>query len=98
MLRAVGVSRQGIRKIIIDEGMIYGVISSILGLILSVFGTYLIYLALRAEFLDNEPFTILYISILLVSIISIAVSVVVSVPAARKATKETIVESIKTIE
>lgn len=98
MLRAVGVSRQGIRKIIIDEGMIYGVIGSILGLILSVFGTYLIYLALRAEFLDNEPFTILYISILLVSIISIAVSVVVSVPAARKATKETIVESIKTIE
>ena len=78
--------------------MIYGIISSVLGAALSIGWTYLIYLVVRAEFLDNEPFTIPYVLTLLVSLAAIAVSVFVSVPSAKRATRETIVESIKTIE
>ena len=98
MLRAVGVSRSGIRKMITDEGMIYGIISSVLGSALSIGGTYLIYLVVRAEFLDNEHFAVPYDMMLIISAFAIAISILVSIPSANRATRETIVEYIKTIE
>ncbi|MDT8719435.1 ABC transporter permease [Clostridium sp. 19966] len=98
VLRAVGMTRLETMVMIFKEGSIYGIISSAFGSLLGGISSYIVYEALRADFLEGAVFRLPILLILLVAIITIIITTFISVPATRKATKFSIVESIKAIE
>jgi len=83
---------------ILKEGGAYGLISSIIGSILGTCSCYIIYLGLRGEFLENAPFKIPWIICVLTMAVTLFFTMLVSLPSARKAVKNSIVESVKAIE
>ena len=98
VLRAVGMSKTEIVWMILKEGSIYGLLSSILGGILGIGICYIIYLGLRADFLENAPFSIPWIICTATTVITVFVTTLVSLPSARRGIKNSIVESVKAIE
>ncbi|GKX68926.1 ABC transporter permease [Inconstantimicrobium mannanitabidum] len=98
VLRAVGMSQAEVRTMIIKEGSLYGILSAILGNILSLAASYVIYNTMKADFLENEPFKIPWFIILSIVTLNIIITTLISLPAANRAINNSIVESIKAIE
>ncbi|WP_346912545.1 FtsX-like permease family protein [Clostridium sp.] len=97
-LRAVGMSKGDITSIIIKEGIVYGVLSSIIGCILGGGISYIIYIKLRYILLENELYQLPLNIFIGVTIATILITVLVCIPAIRKTLKYSIVESIKIVE
>lgn len=96
MLRALGMTKQEIRKVLLKEASIYGIFSSIIGIGLGYILIWMIYnLAKRRvaiKFYINLKVVILTI------IITVILSIGSSILPLRKATKADIIESIKAVE
>lgn len=98
VLRAVGMSKQEITSIILKEGAIYGAVSSLIGCILGGGISYGIYKTLRIVFLDNELYRLPWKILLGVTLITIGITILVCIPAARRALKDSVVEATRVIE
>jgi len=97
-LRAVGMSKREITSIILEEGIVYGGLSSIMGCILGGGISYIIYNKLRYILLENELYQLPWNIFIGVTIATIVITVLVCIPAIRKTLKYSIVESIKIVE
>ncbi|MEG0307655.1 MAG: FtsX-like permease family protein [Clostridium sp.] len=97
-LRAVGMSKGEVTSIILKEGVIYGVISSIVGCILGGGISHIIYKKLRYILLENELYELPWATFIGVTIGTIVITTVVCIPAIKRALNDSIVESIKIVE
>lgn len=98
MLRAIGMTREQLRIMIIKEGMIYGFAGSVLGSLLGVFLSFLIYKAANGNMLQNMLWEVHYGMIMVVFLISMTVTTITTLIPLRRATITNIVESIRGIE
>lgn len=98
VLRAVGMCKSEIKWMILKEGSIYGLLSSILGSIIGTWFCYIIYLGLRADFLENSPYEIPWMLIVSIFTVTVVITSIVSLPAAKRGIKNSIIESVKAIE
>ncbi len=98
LLRAIGMTREQLRIMIIKEGMIYGFTGSILGSMLGVFLSFLIYKAANGNMLQNMLWEIHYGMIVLVFIVSMTITTITTLVPLRKATSANVVEAIRGIE
>ena len=96
--RAVGMSKREIIAMILKEGAIYGILSSILGSILGLVCSHKIYMILRSDLLENEPYIIPWKLVIITFVGIIGTSVITAIPSSIKSVKESIVDSIKAIE
>lgn len=98
MLRALGMSIPQVNKMIRIEGLLYGVLASIIGCSLGSLFTYIIY-AKGKRFLQIKTlWTLPITTILIISSITILITVISSIVTSKKLFKEPIVEVIKNIE
>ncbi|MDU6247819.1 MAG: FtsX-like permease family protein [Paeniclostridium sordellii] len=97
MLRAVGISEEKFKYMIIFEGLLYGVVSSLIVIIVGVLLQLHIYNEFRFESLGMN-FKILYVDYILITITNIAIGLLSTYFPARKIKKSSIVESINIIE
>ena len=97
MLRAVGISEEKFKDMIIFEGLLYGVVSSLIVIIVGVLLQLHIYNEFRFESLGMN-FKILYVDYILITITNIAIGLLSTYFPARKIKKSSIVESINIIE
>uniref|UniRef100_UPI00192B8B13 ABC transporter permease n=1 Tax=Sporosalibacterium faouarense TaxID=516123 RepID=UPI00192B8B13 len=96
MLRALGMTNNQLRKVITKEGLFYGLLSSIIGSIISVMLVCLVYYFARKG-LDLE-LEISYISILLACVVTTTLTVISTLIPLRKAVSLNVVESIRAID
>ena len=97
MLRAVGISEEKFKNMIIFEGLLYGIVSSLIVIIVGVLLQLHIYNAFRFESLGMN-FKILYVDYILITLTNIAIGLLSTYFPARKIKKISIVESINIIE
>lgn len=97
MLRAVGLDERSFRQMIRFEGISFGVISSIVSIILSL----IIQIAMFtyfSVFLKNPVFELQWINYILIVLINILIGILATYIPLRKIKKLSIIESIKSIE
>ena len=97
MLRAIGISEDDFKNMIIFEGLIYGIVSSLIVIIVGVLLQIHIYNASGFESLGIK-FEILYVDYILITITNIAIGLLATYFPAKKIKKSNIVESINIIE
>jgi len=93
MLRAIGFGIDEVKQMIMVEGALYGVVSSILGCILGSLLTYLIYVIFKT-FTWDFPI----VTIIVISLAAITVTTLSSVISSRQLFKSSIVDSIRSVE
>jgi len=96
ILRAMGVTKSQLREMIFKEGLLYGIISSLLGIIMGIALVYLIYYFARV-LLDTE-FKIDYLSIILPCLVTIILCITTTLIPLKRVTSTSIVESIGVVE
>ncbi|MFL0247159.1 ABC transporter permease [Candidatus Clostridium stratigraminis] len=96
MLRAMGMTRKELRKVLLKEASIYGIFSSLIGIGLGYFLIWMIYnlAKRRVEIKFYIDLKVVIFTIIVTVILSIASSIL----PLRKATKADIVESIQAVE
>lgn len=97
MLRAIGISEDDFENMIIFEGLIYGIVSSLIVIIVGVLLQIHIYNASGFESLGIK-FKILYVDYILITMTNIAIGLLATYFPAKKIKKSNIVESINIIE
>lgn len=97
MLRAVGISNEDFRKMIIYEGLLYGVLSSIAVIVIGILMQIRIYNTWGFEYVGLE-FEIAYMDYILISIANILIGLFATYIPARKIKESNIVESINIVE
>lgn len=98
LLRAIGMTKSQLRTMIIKEGMIYGFVGSVLGSLLGVFLSFLIYKAASGEVFQNMLWEVHYGTIALVFIVSMVVTTITALIPLRRTTSTNVVEAIRGIE
>ncbi|MEG2291304.1 MAG: FtsX-like permease family protein [Clostridium sp.] len=93
MLRAIGFGCDEIKQMIMVEGILYGVLASILGCTSGTLVTYFIYIISR-----NSTWTFPIVIILIISTITIIVTTISSMISGRQLFRATIVDSIRSVE
>lgn len=97
MLRAVGISNEDFRKMIIYEGLLYGVLSSVAVIVIGILMQIRIYNTWGFEYVGLE-FEIAYMDYILISIANILIGLFATYIPARKIKESNIVESINIVE
>ncbi|GAA0115197.1 ABC transporter permease [Clostridium senegalense] len=98
MLRAIGIGNKGVKEMILKEGLFYGIASGLSG---SILGTILVYvLCYIVKRSSNKiiAFHIPIVSIVLSLIISITVCAISALLPLRKVFKDSIIDSLRSIE
>lgn len=98
MLRAVGMTKSQLTKVIAKEGFMYGLAGSFVGAIFGIFLSYIIYKSGNGVIMDDMKWEIRYSVIILVTIITIITTSISTLVPLSKATNLNIIESIKAIE
>lgn len=93
VLRAIGFGHDEVKQMLIVEGILYGVLASILGCSLGTLVTYFIDLISK-----NSTWAFPSIMILIISTITIIVTTISSVISGRQLFRSTIVDSIRSVE
>lgn len=97
MLRAVGISNEDLKKMIIYEGLLYGLLSSINVIVLGIIMQIRIYNTWGFEYVGLE-FEIAYMDYILISVANILIGLFATYIPSRKIKESNIVESINIIE
>lgn len=98
MLRALGMSISQVNKMIRIEGLLYGIIASIIGCSFGSFFTYIIYEKGKRFLQIKTLWTFPITTIIIIASITILITVISSKGTSKKLFKEPIVELIKNIE
>jgi putative ABC transport system permease protein len=98
MLRALGMTKNQLRGMIIKEGIIYGAAGSIGGTLLGIGFCALIYKGLILQINYYDKFKVNYTSIILTFIISMLLTACATIIPLKRATKLDVIESIRAIE
>lgn len=97
MLRAIGQSNSDVRKMILKEGYIYAVVSYVIGAIVGTVITLILY-SRRTLFGINTTWGFPWLDLLIVLIALGSITFLASILAIRKILKESIIESIRSVE
>lgn len=97
MLRAVGISNEDFKKMIVYEGLLYGLLSSITVIVLGILMQIRIYNTWGFEDVGLE-FEIAYMDYILISIANILIGLFATYIPSRKIKESNIVESINIVE
>ncbi|WP_061996594.1 FtsX-like permease family protein [Clostridium sp. ATCC 25772] len=98
MLRAIGFSNKQVRNMILSEGFFYGIFSGGLGCALGTIISFFIYLLTKSNIGYQIYWKFPLINILVVLVSTIIICITASLIPARNLFKESIVDSIKSIE
>ncbi len=104
MLRAIGMTTKQLRKMIITETIMYGLLSSMLAIILGTYKYYKLINMLNTRYkegfnMDNiQPFQLPIVQILQYSAITMTICILVGYLSKREIDKLSIVEGLKTIK
>ncbi|MTI49291.1 MAG: FtsX-like permease family protein [Firmicutes bacterium] len=96
MLRALGMTNNQLRKVITKEGLFYGLLSSIIGSIISVMLVCLVYYFARKGM--NLELEISYASMILACVVTTTLTVISTLIPLKKAISLNVVESIRAID
>lgn len=96
MIRAIGMGKDEIRSMILKEGLLYGVFSSILGSIMGVVLHTILYNAIKYDMAVQWFFP--WKSILEVFLVSMVICVLASIGPLKRLLSTSIIESIKNVE
>ena len=96
VMRAIGVSKKQLRSMILKEGFLYGLVSSILGCAIGVYLIRVIYYAARKGLFMELYYD--YGAIASAVFVTILLSILSTVIPLKRITKQNIVESIRAIE
>lgn len=97
IIRAIGISDRDFKQMIIFEGLIYGVVSSILTVVFSLIGQFIVY-KIMAPTLINPAWSINYKLYILIVFANIFVGFISTYIPSRKIKNKSIVESISSLE
>jgi len=93
MLRAIGFGIDEVKQMIMIEGLLYGVVASILGCTLGTSLTYFIY-----KLSKHSAWSFPIINIIIISCATILVTTVSSMISSRHLFKTSIIDSIRSVE
>jgi len=96
MLRALGFTKKDMKKTLLKEAAIYGVVSSIIGVLMGYLLIWIVYRLARSIF--NLKFYVDIKLIVLTFVVTVLLGVCSSILPLKKATTEDIVESIQAVE
>lgn len=97
MLRAVGISNEDLKKMIVYEGLLYGVLSSVAVIVIGILMQIRIYNTWGFEDVGLE-FEIAYMDYILISVANILIGLFATYIPSRKIKESNIVESINIVE
>lgn len=98
MLRAIGMTLGQIKSMIIKEGLTYGLVGSIMGSILGIACSYLIFIGAKDSIIVGMEWKIHIGVIVIVLGVTIGITIISTLIPLKKATDMEIVESIRAIE
>lgn len=96
MLRALGMTKKDMRKILLKESALYGFFSSLIGMLVGYLFVWIVYSFLKRR--AQTTFNIDFYVVSLTFLATIALSICSSIVPLKKATSEDIVESIQAVE
>lgn len=98
MLRAIGMTKPQLKQMIIKEGLIYGIVGSILGAIPGTLLTYIIFKFTNGTIFTDIKWVIEYGAIALVFIVTSILTIIATLIPLRRATSMNVVEAVRAIE
>ncbi|WP_061995691.1 ABC transporter permease [Clostridium sp. ATCC 25772] len=98
MLRAIGIGNKGVKEMILKEGLFYGIVSGLSGSILGTILVYILFDIVKKSENQIIAFHIPIVSIVLSLIISITVCAISALLPLRKVFKDSIIDSLRSIE
>ncbi|WP_171011310.1 ABC transporter permease [Haloimpatiens lingqiaonensis] len=98
MLRAIGMAKDEVNSMIRNEGLIYGIYSTIWGVSLGILFTYLFYVATRKVLMAGMEWTISIWNVLCTSLAVLVICLLAAINASRKVYSDSIVDSIRGVE
>lgn len=98
MLRAVGMSKKEVKRLIINESFIYGGIGGLIGLILGVPATYLLFILGRKTLMSGMIWKMPILTVSAIILVLIITCLMAAAVSARKVFEDSVVDSIRNIE
>ena len=92
-LKAIGLTQKGLRKMIIIEGLLYGVIGTIIGSIIASFLSYLLYSTIKG--IQDFPWSIPWNGILIAAVAALVIGYLSVLAPLARINKDNIIETIR---
>lgn len=98
MFRAIGMSKHEVRKMVIKEGVFYGIWTCVWGVILSVGSIYAVSKVMKRTLISTNFLNLILTKILPVALLVAILSFIAALNASRKVFSDSIIESMRGIE